>query len=41
MDVREQLLEADDDTFLDVGQVGLWTRADAVTDFDDFTVLAR
>jgi hypothetical protein len=30
-------LEWDDETFKDAGQVGLWTKADSVTLFDDFT----
>lgn len=29
------LCEADDDTFKDAGKVGLWTKADSVTAFDD------
>jgi hypothetical protein len=36
----KKLLEADDSTFLDVGKIGLWTRADAQTYFDDLTVSA-
>ena len=35
-DVR--LLEADDDTFTQPGKVGLWTKADSVTYFDDLTI---
>lgn len=27
----------DDETFKDAGKVGLWTKADSVTEFDDFT----
>ena len=34
----EKLLEYEDDTFPESGGVGLWTKADAVTYFDDFTV---
>jgi len=30
-------LEWDDETFADAGKVGLWTKADSVTAFDDFT----
>jgi hypothetical protein len=30
--------EADDRTFTDAGKVGLWTKADSVTYFDDLTV---
>jgi hypothetical protein len=33
-----QLLEAEDSTFLDVGMIGLWTKSDARTYFDDLTV---
>jgi hypothetical protein len=33
-------LEATDATFGEVGQIGLWSKADAVTHFDDFTVKA-
>jgi Domain of Unknown Function (DUF1080) len=32
------LFEADDATFKDAGKVGLWTKADSVTYFDDFRV---
>jgi Beta xylosidase C-terminal Concanavalin A-like domain len=32
------LFEADDGTFRDAGKVGLWTKADSVTYFDDLTV---
>jgi hypothetical protein len=32
-----KLLEADDSTFTDGGKVGLWTKADAQTHFDDLT----
>ncbi len=31
-------LEAKDDTFTKAGKVGLWTKADAQTSFDEFTV---
>ncbi len=31
------LYEADDATFADAGKVGLWTKADSVTQFDDLT----
>ncbi|MBP87905.1 MAG: hypothetical protein CMJ64_14475 [Planctomycetaceae bacterium] len=30
-------LDVKDDTFTGKGKVGLWTKADAVTSFDDFT----
>ena len=32
------LFEADDSTFKDAGKVGLWTKADSVTYFDNFTI---
>jgi hypothetical protein len=32
------LFEADDARFKDAGKVGLWTKADSVTSFDDLTV---
>jgi len=31
------VIEATDDSFKDAGKVGLWTKADSVTLFDDFT----
>ncbi len=34
----KKLLAGSDDVFRDAGGVGLWTKADAVTSFDDFTV---
>jgi hypothetical protein len=30
-------LEWDDDTFKDAGKIGVWTKADSVTEFDDFS----
>jgi hypothetical protein len=33
----KQILEAEDSTFAEAGKVGLWTKADSVTHFDDFT----
>ena len=33
-----KVLDATDDTFRDAGGVGLWTKADSVIEFDDFTV---
>jgi hypothetical protein len=33
----KKALEWDDDTFKDPGMVGVWTKADSVTAFDDFT----
>ncbi len=29
------VLDVEDDQFPDAGRIGLWTKADAVTDFDD------
>jgi hypothetical protein len=34
-------IEAVDDTFKDAGKVGLWTKADSVTYFDDLNVVAK
>ncbi len=34
-------IEATDDTFKDAGKVGLWTKADSVTSFDDLKVAAK
>ena len=34
-------LEWNDDTFKDAGKVGVWTKADSVTEFDDFTYGSR
>lgn len=35
---RKKLLHANDDAIRGAGHVGLWTKADAVTSFDDLTV---
>jgi hypothetical protein len=32
------VIDAHDTTFPDAGKVGLWTKADSVTAFDDLTV---
>jgi hypothetical protein len=37
----ELKITATDDTFKDAGKVGLWTKADSVTHFDDVTVTAK
>ncbi len=37
----KKYLDVRDATFREAGQVGLWTRADAVTYFDDLTVMAK
>jgi len=36
-----KLLEADDDSFKAAGKVGVWTKADSVTAFDDFSFGSR
>src|SRR5262249_21725449 len=33
----QKALDWDDETFKDAGSVGVWTKADSVTEFDDFT----
>jgi hypothetical protein len=35
---QEQLFEAVDTTFQKAGKIGVWTKADSVTYFDDFTI---
>jgi hypothetical protein len=35
------LYQVEDATFAGVGKVGLWTKADSVTYFDDFTIVPR
>lgn len=35
------LLKARDDTFKEAGKVGLWTKADAQTSFDNLTIVAK
>jgi hypothetical protein len=37
----EKKIEATDDTFKEAGKVGLWTKADSVTFFDDLKVTAK
>jgi hypothetical protein len=37
----KKLLEAKDDTFKEAGKVGLWTKADAQTEFDNLTVTGK
>ncbi|MHC4090768.1 MAG: family 16 glycoside hydrolase, partial [Planctomycetota bacterium] len=34
----QKLLDVKDDTFAEAGGIGLWTKADAVTSFDDLAV---
>jgi hypothetical protein len=36
-----KVLDAKDGTFKDAGNVGLWTKADSVIAFDDFSIVAR
>ncbi|MGR3304334.1 MAG: hypothetical protein ACUZ8I_17795 [Candidatus Scalindua sp.] len=37
----KKLLEGDDSTFSEAGGVGVWTKADAITYFDDFRILYK
>ena len=37
----KKVIEATDDSFPDAGKVGVWTKADSVTLFDDFTCGSR
>jgi hypothetical protein len=37
----KSVLDAKDSTFKDAGKVGLWTKADSVMAFDDFSIVAR
>ncbi|RLD68721.1 MAG: hypothetical protein DRI95_02115 [Bacteroidetes bacterium] len=34
----KEIFQVSDKTFPDVGKIGLWTKADAVTYFDDFQI---
>ncbi len=36
-----RVIDAHDRTFMEAGRVGLWTKADSVTDFDDLSVSDR
>jgi hypothetical protein len=36
-----KLYEVDDTTFAQPGKVGIWTKADSVTQFDDLTVVTK
>jgi hypothetical protein len=38
---HRKVFEAEDSTFAQAGKVGLWTKADSVTYFDDFQVSAK
>ena len=37
----QKLYEVEDFTFTDAGKVGVWTKADSVTHFDDLRVTAK
>lgn len=37
----EHLFDAEDRTFRQAGKTGLWTKADSVTYFDDFTIVGK
>ena len=37
----KKVFEASDDSFADAGKVGVWTKADSVTLFDDFSYGAK
>jgi hypothetical protein len=36
-----RLYEVEDTTFTGPGKVGLWTKADSVTQFDDVTIVTK
>jgi hypothetical protein len=36
-----KLYEVEDGTFADAGKIGVWTKADSVTYFDDLKVVAQ
>ena len=38
---RKKVIEASDDSFSEAGKVGVWTKADSVTLFDDFSSGAK
>lgn len=38
---NKQLFQVEDETFTAAGKIGLWTKADAVTYFDDFQVISK
>ncbi|MBI3401202.1 MAG: hypothetical protein HY048_07250 [Acidobacteria bacterium] len=37
----KKAIEWDDETFKDAGKVGVWTKADSVTEFDDFSYFGK
>ena len=38
---RSKLYEVEDRTFSQAGKVGMWTKADSVTQFDDLTIVTK
>jgi hypothetical protein len=38
---KKKVIEWDDDTFKNAGKVGVWTKADSITEFDDFTYTGK
>jgi len=36
-----KLYEVEDATFKQAGKVGVWTKADSVTQFDDLTIVTK
>jgi hypothetical protein len=38
---RQQLYQVEDTTFPDAGKVGVWTKADSVTYFDDLSIIPK
>lgn len=38
---ESELYEVEDATFAQAGKVGVWTKADSVTQFDDLTVVTK
>lgn len=38
---EQKLFEVEDETFKEAGKIGLWTKADSVTYFDDLRVIAK
>jgi hypothetical protein len=37
----DKKIEVTDETFKDAGKIGVWTKADSVTFFDDLKVIAK
>lgn len=40
-DGRTKLYDVEDRTFTTAGKIGVWTKADSVTQFDDLTVVTK